>query len=114
MFGDPWPEEPADPFPGNTDPFPAYSERVVVPGERPRRPVRPPANRRATAVQSGLLALTAVFRIGLFALAIGPMLVAFRGADYWGQASRPSASRPVPTASTGIWCTAERSRARDG
>lgn len=89
MVGDPWPEEPADPFPGNTDPFPAYSEPVVVPGERTRRPGptagEPTSDGVEPAVQSGLLALTAVFRIGLFALALGPMLVVFRGDGYWGQ-----------------------------
>jgi hypothetical protein len=84
MLGDPWPEEPADPYEEPSPPFPEYREPTP-----PRRAARIMARRRddgdaasprERAVQSAFVALLPVFRVGLFALALGLFLLAFRGA----------------------------------
>lgn len=72
MFADPWPEEP-------DDPFPAYSEPDLEElSERSASSEVPPD------IQRGVWGLVAVFRIGLFALALGPMMMLFRGEWNYG------------------------------
>jgi hypothetical protein len=91
MFGETWPDEPDPPFPESVDPFPAYSE--PVPEEIGRRARPDTGSDRAysrdrevvAAVESGYLGLVAVFRVGLFALALGAYLLAFRGGGYYAQ-----------------------------
>jgi hypothetical protein len=87
VIGDPWPEEPDDPFPEYLTPFPEYAEPRPAAGA-PRLTDRDTdggtASSVETAVQSGFVGLAAVARVGLFALALGPMLVAFRGAGVFG------------------------------
>ncbi|WP_136717443.1 DUF7322 domain-containing protein [Halorientalis salina] len=88
MGGDAWPDEPEEPFAEYRDPFPEYRN----PFPQYTEPIRP--RRRAEgsktdesvppALQSGLLALLGVVRIGLFALALGPMLVFLGGDRYYG------------------------------
>ena len=83
MFGDPWPEEPDDPFPEYLNPFPEYSE--PVPPRRPgRKTQKTDSESVPPALQNGMLALLAVVRIGVFALALGPMLVFLHGDSYYG------------------------------
>jgi len=67
VFDDPWPEEPDDPF---EDPGDAETQfDLTIPDDR--------------AVPSGLQrafwGLVAVFNVALFAIAVGAMLVGFRG-----------------------------------
>lgn len=91
MFGETWPDEPDPPFPEYADPFPAYAEPVPEEIGRPARPdtrAERPHSRDpevVAAVESGYLGLVAVFRIGLFALALGAYLLAFRGGGYYAQ-----------------------------
>lgn len=72
MFGDPWPEEPADPFPEYGEPdIDDLSDRVASSDLSPD-------------IQRGFLGLIAIFNIGLFALALGPMMMLFQGDWYYG------------------------------
>lgn len=88
MLGESWPDEPDPPFPEYVDPFPAYTE--PAPEETGRQARTDAGFERAygrdaevvAAVESGYLGLVAVFRIGLFALALGAYLLAFRGGYY--------------------------------
>lgn len=83
MLGDPWPEEPDDPFEEYATPFPEYTEpsppshaaQIMA-----RRRGDGTASRREAAVQTAFVSLLPVFRIGLFALGLGLMLLVFRGA----------------------------------
>lgn len=82
MLGDPWPEEPDDPFPEYARPFPEYGEPSP-----PRHAARIAARRsddgsatpRQRAVQTAFVALLPLVRVGLFALAFGVLLLVFRG-----------------------------------
>lgn len=69
MIGDPWPEEPDDPFEDYHDPEERATRDVPSPGE--------------VDVSKGLFrafwGLVAVFNVGLFATSLGLLLVAFRG-----------------------------------
>ena len=84
MLGDPWPEEPDEPYEEYATPFPEYTEpspprhaaRIMA-----RRRSDASASRREAAVQTAFVGLLPVFRIGLFALGLGLLLLAFRGAD---------------------------------
>jgi len=89
MFGDSWPDEPPEPFPEYRDPFPEYRDPFPRYGEpiQPRRPTNSQCESDGSippALQSALLALLGVVRIGLFALALGPMLVFLGGEPYYG------------------------------
>jgi hypothetical protein len=82
MLGDPWPEEPDDPYEEYATPFPEYAE--PTPPHRAahimaRRSGEGSASRREAAVQTAYVGLLPVFRIGIFALGLGLMLLAFRG-----------------------------------
>lgn len=72
MFADPWPEEP-------DDPFPEYSEPDFEDLSDPSASSEVPPD-----IQRGVWGLVAVFRIGLFALALGPMMMLFRGEWNYG------------------------------
>lgn len=75
MFADPWPEEPADPFPEYSEPD---LEELSDSSDPPASSEVPPD------IQRGVWGLVAVFRIGLFALALGPMMMLFRGEWNYG------------------------------
>jgi hypothetical protein len=82
MLGDPWPEEPDDPFEEYARPFPEYGEPSP-----PRHAARIAARRagdesaspRQQAVQTAFVALLPLVRIGIFALALGVLLSVFHG-----------------------------------
>lgn len=76
MLGDPWPEEPQDPFPKYGDPEPV--EDAVSPELRLRERDVP------TDVLHRFWALVAVFNVGTFGAATGLMLVGFREVWYYG------------------------------
>lgn len=88
MFGERWPDEPDPPFPEYVDPFPAYTEPAPEEIGRRSRPdtgterAHSPGSDVVAAVESGYLGLVVVFRIGLFALALGGYLLAFRDGYY--------------------------------
>ena len=65
MIGDPWPEEPEDPYPEPGDP----SESLEI----------PTADGAPKELFRAFWGLVALFNVGLFGLALGALLVAFRG-----------------------------------
>lgn len=67
MLGDPWPEEPDDPYPDPGDPA-SFSFAV------------PDGSGVSSELHRAFWGLVAVFNVGLFATALGLLLVAFRGA----------------------------------
>lgn len=74
MIGDPWPEEPEEPYADLADP----EERVSV--DVPSSENVPKELFRA------FWGLVAVFNVGLFATSLGVLLVAFRGEWVFGGA----------------------------
>lgn len=69
VFDDPWPEEPDDPFSTPTDQFDLeIPSSADVPKELWR----------------AFWGLVAVFNVAIFALALGPLLVVFRGEVVYG------------------------------
>lgn len=73
MLGDPWPEEP-------DEPFDEYRE-----ASRPGPPVpEPPEGEASAKLHRAFWGLVAVFNIGLFATAFGGMLLWFRNARVVG------------------------------
>jgi hypothetical protein len=82
MLGGPWPEEPPDPYQEYTTPFPEYAEpsppshAVHIMAQRSGDGTATP---REAAVQTAFVGLLPVFRIGVFALGLGLLLLAFRG-----------------------------------
>ncbi|MFD1586200.1 hypothetical protein ACFR9U_04345 [Halorientalis brevis] len=98
MFGESWPDEPTEPFPEYrnafaeyADPYPEYRDPFPEYGEsgRPDQPDERTEDTADTAVppgiQTAMFALLGVVRIGLFALALGPMLMFLRGDWFYGQ-----------------------------
>jgi len=67
VLGDPWPEEPDDPYPDPGDPD-SFSFEV------------PDGSGVSSELYRAFWGLVAVFNVGLFATALGLLLVAFRGA----------------------------------
>ncbi len=67
MLGDPWPEEPDDPYPDPTDPESRFDLEI------------PDGSEASRELHRAFWGLVAVFNVGLFATALGAMLVAFRG-----------------------------------
>ena len=98
MVGETWPDEPAEPFPEYRDafseyldPYPGYREPFPEYGE-PERPAHPGERTEDTTetavppgIQTAMLALLGVVRIGLFALALGPMFMFLAQEWYYGQ-----------------------------
>ena len=98
MFGESWPDEPAEPFPEYrnafaeyADPYPEYQDPFPEYGESATttQPVKHAENAVGTTVppgiQTAMFALLGVVRIGLFALALGPMLMFLGGDWFYGQ-----------------------------
>jgi hypothetical protein len=67
VFDDPWPEEPDDPFGDLGDPERQFDLPVGEDAEVP------------TALQRAFWGLVAVFNVALFAIAVGALLIGFRG-----------------------------------
>lgn len=90
MLGDPWPEEPPDPFAEYERPSPKYREpspprhaaRIMARRARERSSRRGGGgslSEREVAVQSAFVGLLPVFHVGIFALSLGVLLLVFRG-----------------------------------
>lgn len=91
MLGDPWPEEPPDPFPEYREPdpepdppFAGTSPEPTTPSDTASRTTTESTPSRRLA--AGLWALAPLLQIGLFAVALGLLLVVFRGARLYGSA----------------------------
>ena len=67
MFDDPWPEEPDDPYPDPGDPESRFDLRIPDDADVP------------TSLARVFWTLVAVFNVALFAIAVGALLIAFRG-----------------------------------
>lgn len=98
MFGESWPDEPAEPFPEYQnafseylDPYPEYRNPFPEYGEpETGKPTGDHGDHTAStaappAIQNAMLALLGLVRIGLFALALGPMLMFLRGEWFYGK-----------------------------
>jgi len=91
MLGDPWPEEPPDPFPEYHEPDP--EPELPVADATPESPSTSDAASRATTestaarrLTAGFWALAPLFQVGPFAVALGLLLVVVRGARLYGSA----------------------------
>lgn len=67
MLGDPWPEEPDDPFGDPGDPESHFD--LTIPDD----------SNVPTELHRAFWGLVAVFNVALFATALGALLIAFRG-----------------------------------
>lgn len=84
MFGDPWPEEPDDPYPEYLHPFPQDGESTTTEhGKTPRHGET--SHSIPPALQDAMLALLVVAHVGVFALALGPMFMFLGHAWYYGK-----------------------------
>lgn len=68
MWGDPWPEEPDDPF-----------EEYHEPSVEDLGPSIPSPENAPKALHKAFWSLVAIFNIGLLAISLGAMLAVFRG-----------------------------------
>lgn len=75
MLGDPWPEEPDDPYPVPGEPESRFDLEV------------PDSDGVSRELYRAFWGLVAVFNVGLFATALGAMLLWFRGALLVGGAT---------------------------
>jgi hypothetical protein len=67
VFDDPWPEEPDDPYEDPGDPESRFDLTIPDDADVP------------VALHRAFWSLVAVFNVALFAVAVGTLLVAFRG-----------------------------------
>lgn len=83
MFGDPWPDEP-DEFDPVNDIGPDAPSAPETPGPDPPKPPTPDTAESEVDPElfRAFWKLVVIFNLALFALALGPMLIFFRGD--WG------------------------------